>query len=166
MAGTLIILTNIFSSIPLRDKKQLIVSSFTNNPINFLLLNFIFMTPKFSWFPNDMLQFFFYITIIHSCSGLLFCQALAFNLTLITILCIIIATNLYNGLNSSKACVLVCFLVVNLISIYLKESTDRTLFVANEELQLTTQRAQELLEDMLPRQVLHDIDFFLSLFFI
>ncbi|XP_053993573.1 guanylate cyclase alpha-like isoform X2 [Hylaeus volcanicus] len=154
MAGTIIILTNIMTSVSLLDKRKLFLASFNNSPIIFLTLNFIVMTPKFSWFPSDKLQFFFYITILNSCSGLLFSQALAFNLTLITILCIIIGINMYKGLNSSNSCVLVCFLVVNLISNYLKESTDRTLFVANEELQLTAQRAQELLEDMLPRQIL------------
>lgn len=108
------------------------------------------------WLPNDTMQLFFYLTILHHSSGLLFRQVLCFSI-LFTVFCLIFFTlDSVHNVNAATICVTVVFSCINLISTYLKESVDRAAFIANEEMKVTEQRAQELLQDMLPRQVLRE----------
>eukprot|EP00923_Selenidium_pygospionis_P038561 GHVN01067189.1.p1 GENE.GHVN01067189.1~~GHVN01067189.1.p1 ORF type:complete len:3341 (+),score=384.02 GHVN01067189.1:158-10180(+) len=109
------------------------------------------------WFYVDAMEFFFFITIIHHNTGLHFFSA-AFSDVLLFIMSytFIFTVTIVTPAAQISAASIFMYFIFNILSSYIREYIDRSTWSANEEMQIAEMRASELLNDMLPKQVLEE----------
>ncbi|CBZ50397.1 putative adenylate and guanylate cyclase catalytic domain-containing protein [Neospora caninum Liverpool] len=109
------------------------------------------------WLLSDTIELFFYIVILHHNTGLLFQNCILVDVLLMTMsLTFIITTARETASTVSSIATFPCYVFFNLVSAYCKEYIDRLTFYVNEHAKTTESRATQLLNDMLPKQVLEE----------
>ncbi|PFH32645.1 hypothetical protein BESB_012570 [Besnoitia besnoiti] len=109
------------------------------------------------WLLSDTIELFFYIVILHHNTGLLFQNCILVDVLLMTMsLTFIITTAKETASTVSTIATFPCYVFFNLVSAYCKEYIDRLTFYVNEHAKTTESRATQLLNDMLPKQVLEE----------
>ncbi|CDJ64673.1 adenylate and guanylate cyclase catalytic domain-containing protein, putative [Eimeria necatrix] len=109
------------------------------------------------WLVADSVELFFYVVILHHNTGLLFQNCILFDILLLTTCLTFILTAAVSTSNTIGMVVnFPCYVFFNLVSAYWKEYIDRLTFYVNEHAKTTEGRATQLLNDMLPKQVLEE----------
>ncbi|PHJ22597.1 guanylyl cyclase, partial [Cystoisospora suis] len=109
------------------------------------------------WLLSDTIELFFYIVILHHNTGLLFQNCILVDVLLMTMsLTFITTTAKETAITVSTIATFPCYVFFNLVSAYCKEYIDRLTFYVNEHAKTTESRATQLLNDMLPKQVLEE----------
>ncbi|KAL8433982.1 hypothetical protein ACSSS7_003467 [Eimeria intestinalis] len=109
------------------------------------------------WLVADSVELFFYLVILHHNTGLLFQNCILVDiLLLVTCLTFILTAAVSNANTIGMVVNFPCYVFFNLVSAYWKEYIDRLTFYVNEHAKTTEGRATQLLNDMLPKQVLEE----------
>ncbi|XP_026190015.1 uncharacterized protein LOC34622156 [Cyclospora cayetanensis] len=109
------------------------------------------------WLVSDSVELFFYVVILHHNTGLLFQNCILVDILLLTTCLTFILTAAVSSANTIGMVVnFPCYVFFNLVSAYWKEYIDRLTFYVNEHAKTTEGRATQLLNDMLPKQVLEE----------
>eukprot|EP01054_Gregarina_sp_Poly1_P004165 Gregarina_sp_Poly_1__4164@NODE_227_length_11180_cov_37_243049_g201_i0_p2_GENE_NODE_227_length_11180_cov_37_243049_g201_i0NODE_227_length_11180_cov_37_243049_g201_i0_p2_ORF_typecomplete_len1198_score190_05Guanylate_cyc/PF00211_20/3_8e45Guanylate_cyc/PF00211_20/6_6e40DUF1053/PF06327_14/2_7e02DUF1053/PF06327_14/1_8e04DUF1053/PF06327_14/0_029HNOBA/PF07701_14/19HNOBA/PF07701_14/11Spo7/PF03907_13/13Spo7/PF03907_13/50_NODE_227_length_11180_cov_37_243049_g201_i03173910 len=110
------------------------------------------------WLHVDTLQLFFFITILHHNSGLLVQHVVLVDLVVCIVAITFITTVTQRTSITVEALFLIpLFIVANIFSVFFKEYVDRQSFIVNEDMQEMEDRGKELLRDMLPKEVLEEL---------
>lgn len=114
---------------------------------------------KVIWLHVNTLQVFFFVSIIHHNAGLLVQHLLVVNIvfTIVSILFIVKIT-IMTRISQEALYIIPLFIVANVLSVFLKEYVDRQSFIVNEDMQQMEDRGKELLSDMLPKEVLEELE--------
>ncbi|KAL8271382.1 hypothetical protein Esti_004716 [Eimeria stiedai] len=109
------------------------------------------------WLVADSVELFFYLVILHHNTGLLFQNCILVDILLLVTCLTFILTAAVSTANTIGMVVnFPCYVFFNLVSAYWKEYIDRLTFYVNEHAKTTEGRATQLLNDMLPKQVLEE----------
>lgn len=109
------------------------------------------------WLVADSVELFFYLVILHHNTGLLFQNCILVDILLLTTCVTFILTAAVSTASTIGMVVnFPCYVFFNLVSAYWKEYIDRLTFYVNEHAKTTEGRATQLLNDMLPKQVLEE----------
>ncbi|KAL8440448.1 hypothetical protein Efla_005590 [Eimeria flavescens] len=109
------------------------------------------------WLVADSVELFFYLVILHHNTGLLFQNCIFVDiLLLLTCLTFILTAAVATANTIGMVVNFPCYVFFNLVSAYWKEYIDRLTFYLNEHAKTTEGRATQLLNDMLPKQVLEE----------
>eukprot|EP00920_Eleutheroschizon_duboscqi_P034413 GHVT01082609.1.p1 GENE.GHVT01082609.1~~GHVT01082609.1.p1 ORF type:complete len:1166 (+),score=131.50 GHVT01082609.1:275-3772(+) len=109
------------------------------------------------WLFSDTLELFAYIVILHHNTGLLFQNCIMVDIFLCLVsMVFFLTTVIRTEVSIYSIALLPPYFLFNLISAFCKEFIDRLTFVVNEHARTTESRATELLNDMLPKQVLEE----------
>eukprot|EP01053_Blabericola_migrator_P001475 Blabericola_migrator_1__1474@NODE_138_length_13121_cov_86_467826_g120_i0_p1_GENE_NODE_138_length_13121_cov_86_467826_g120_i0NODE_138_length_13121_cov_86_467826_g120_i0_p1_ORF_typecomplete_len3179_score561_38Guanylate_cyc/PF00211_20/1e43Guanylate_cyc/PF00211_20/4_8e38E1E2_ATPase/PF00122_20/1e21E1E2_ATPase/PF00122_20/1_8e04Hydrolase/PF00702_26/9Hydrolase/PF00702_26/7_2e17PhoLip_ATPase_C/PF16212_5/1_8e04PhoLip_ATPase_C/PF16212_5/5_1e10PhoLip_ATPase_C/PF16212_5/1_1e04PhoLip_ATPase_C/PF16212_5/3_6e03 len=110
------------------------------------------------WLHVDTLQLFFFITILHHNSGLLVQHVILVDLVVCIVAMTFIITVTQRTAVTMEALFLIpLFIVANVFSVFFKEYVERQSFIVNEDMQELADRGRELLRDMLPKEVLDEL---------
>ncbi|KAL8269710.1 hypothetical protein Esti_006363 [Eimeria stiedai] len=107
------------------------------------------------WHTADTMELSFFLTLVHHNTGLLFQH-------IIFVDAFLIAASLSSAMLVSQPTserlrgilIVVLLLIVNLISCYVREHDDRQTYIVNQEASALERRSLELLNDMLPKELL------------
>ncbi|OEH77684.1 guanylate cyclase related protein [Cyclospora cayetanensis] len=107
------------------------------------------------WHTADTVELSFFLTLVHHNTGLLFQHVIFVD-------ALLISASLSSALLASPATterlrgilIVSLLLVVNLISCYVREHEDRQTYIVNQEASALERRSLELLNDMLPKELL------------
>ncbi|CDI75902.1 Guanylyl cyclase, related [Eimeria praecox] len=107
------------------------------------------------WHTADTVELSFFLTLIHHNTGLLFQHIIFVDALLITASVSSAMLVSQPTTERLRGMLIVCLLlVVNLISCYVREHDDRQTYIVNQEASALERRSLELLNDMLPKELL------------
>lgn len=110
------------------------------------------------WLHVDTLQLFFFITILHHNAGLLAQHVVLVNVAVCaTAVTFILKVTQRTDITVEALFLIPLFIVSNLFAVLFKEYVERQSYTVNEDMQELEDRGRELLRDMLPKEVLVEL---------
>ncbi|GIX61929.1 guanylyl cyclase [Babesia caballi] len=109
------------------------------------------------WNQSDSIKFYFYIVVLHHCTGMLFRTCLLVDaLFLIVCMTFVSSGSALTSATYVSFFNIPCYICFNLLSAHYKESIDRRAFYSNEKARMIETRVGQMLNDMLPKSVLEE----------
>lgn len=107
----------------------------------------------------NLIDFFFWLTIVNHNAGLLYQFVFPLDLVLLAIALLFVglATDQLPAQTKDSYSFLLSFAVINCCASYFKEYYDRLTYALNEENKIVEARANSLLDEMLPQQMLEEL---------
>ncbi|KAL8437137.1 hypothetical protein Efla_007108 [Eimeria flavescens] len=107
------------------------------------------------WHIADTMELSFFLTLVHHNTGLLFQHIIFVDAFLIaaSLSCAMLVSQPTSERLRGNL-IVILLLIVNLISCYLREHDDRQTYIVNQEASALERRSLELLNDMLPKELL------------